>query len=145
MIQTSAIFRFPKSLMDRPVICRVIRDFDVEVNIIQAHITPEEDGHMFAIVRGRKAAMDGAFGFLRDNDVQVILPAKNLVWDEEVCVHCGACTAQCPSGAFVLDPATAKVIFDAKKCIACELCIPACSYRAIESIGSRLGGKGDLP
>ncbi len=142
MIQTSAIFQFPKSLMDRPIICRVIRDFDIEVNILQARITPEEDGHMFAIVRGRKSAVDGAFAYLKKNAVRVILPARNLVWDEEACSHCGACVGQCPSSAFAIDSATGRIGFDSEKCIACGLCIPACAYKAIESVSLQLGPKG---
>ena len=51
MIQRSAILSFPKEIVDRPVITQLVRDVGVEVNILQAHITPEEDGHMFAISR----------------------------------------------------------------------------------------------
>ena len=53
MTQKSAILNFPKSLLDRPVVSQVIRKYEVEVNILQASITPEEDGRMFAIFRGK--------------------------------------------------------------------------------------------
>ena len=144
MIQTSAIFRFPKVQVERPLISHVIRECDVEVNILQARITPEEDGHMFAIFRGSRKAVDNAFRYLKKNQVHVILPAKNLVWDEEVCVNCGACVGQCPSSAFQVDPDSRNVVFNHDRCIACELCIPACSYKAVESISDHLKRTGEL-
>ena len=100
MIQKSAFLKFPKGLVNEPVISRVIREFDVEVNILQASITPEEDGNMFAFFSGERVAVSGALNFLKGKDVRVNLPARNLLWDEELCVHCSACVGQCPSSAF---------------------------------------------
>lgn len=144
MIHENAFLRFPKGLVNEPVISRVIRDFDVEVNILQASITPEEDGHMFAIFGGERGAVNSALDFLREREVRVVLPARNLVWDEELCVHCGACVGQCPSSAFSLHEQTLEVVFDAGRCIACELCIPACSYGAVEPISDHLRRTGEL-
>ena len=76
--------------------------------------------------------------------MRVILPARNLVWDEEACVHCGACIGQCTSSAFSIEDDRRTVSFDAERCIACELCIPACSYGAVESIGAHLRRSGEL-
>ncbi|MCP4602566.1 MAG: 4Fe-4S dicluster domain-containing protein [Proteobacteria bacterium] len=144
MIQQSAILNFPKALIDSPVISHVIRNYDVEVNILQAHITPEEDGHMFAIFSGEKSSVNGAFEYLKKSTIQVILPTRNLVWNEEHCVHCTACVGQCPSAAFTVDQKTFKVDYNEKRCIACKLCIPACSYNAVESASDYLRRTGEL-
>jgi ferredoxin len=144
MIHKSVILSFPRSQLDRPVISTVIRSFDVEVNILQAHITPEEAGRMFTIFKGERTMVGRALDYLRSNDVQTILPVKNLVWDEERCVHCGACVGQCLSSAFATDTTSMRVVFDAGRCIACELCIPACPFGAIESIGDYLERTGEL-
>ncbi len=144
MIQKSVILNFPRTKVDKPVISSVIRGFDVEVNILQAHVTPEEGGRMFTIFKGERLQVDGALDFLRQNDVQTILPVKNLVWNEELCVHCGACVGQCLSSAFNTDASSRRTLFDAEKCLACELCIPACSYGAVESIGDHLERQGEL-
>lgn len=144
MIHESAFLRFPKALVNEPVISRLVRDFDVEVNILQASITPEEDGHMFAIFGGERAAVGAAFGYLREREVRVVLPARNLVWDEELCVHCGACVGQCPSSAFSIGEGTGAVSFDPRRCIACELCVPACSYGAVAPISEQLRRSGEL-
>ncbi len=142
MIQKSAILNFPKDLLDRPVISNVIRNFEVEVNILQASITPEEDGRMFVIFRGGKEAVEQSLAYLKNSEIRVYLPVKNLVWDENRCVHCTACVGQCPSSAFTVDAQSRQVVFDAARCIACELCIPACSYNAVESISEHLAKTG---
>lgn len=144
MIQRSVILGFPPSRVDKPVISSVIRRFDVEVNILQAHVTPEEAGRMFTIFRGSRAQVSKALDYLRENEVQTILPARNLVWDEALCVHCGACVGQCLSSAFSVDSATRRIVYDGDRCIACELCIPACAYGAIEPIGAHLEKLGEL-
>jgi ferredoxin len=144
MIQKSVIMHFPRTLVDKPIISHLVRNCDVEVNILQAHISPDEDGHLFAILKGGRNEIRNALAYLQENGVRAILPAKNLVWDEKKCTHCGACVGQCLPSAFAVDAATRKVVFDAQRCIACELCIPACSYGAIESINENLRRKGEL-
>jgi ferredoxin len=144
MIQKSVILNFPRSLVDKPVISSVIRDYDVEVNILQASITPDEEGRMFTLFKGHAPAVNRALDFLRSNRVRMVLPVKNLAWDEQRCVHCGACVGQCLSGAFTQDPLTARTVHDADRCVACELCIAACGYGALASIGDHLGGGGGL-
>ncbi len=144
MTQRSAILNFPKALIDSPVISRVIREHDVEVNILHAHITPETDGHMFAIFSGKKSAVDGALAYLEQSNVRVVLPTRNLVWDKDHCVHCTACVGQCPSAAFAVDPVSYAVSYDETRCIACKLCIPACSYGAVESVSDHLRRTGEL-
>ena len=144
MIQKSVILNFPRTQVDKPVMSHVIRSYDVEVNILQAHITPEEAGRMFTIFKGERAEIDGALEYLAGCDVQTILPVKNLVWDETCCVHCSACVGQCLSAALTLDHSTMKVRFDADRCIACELCIPSCPFGALESISDHLEKTGEL-
>jgi len=142
MVQKFAILNFPKSMIEKPVISRVIRDYDVEVNILQAKITPEEDGRMFVIFSGGPDAVEQSLGYLRESGVQVILPTQNLVWDESRCVSCSACVGQCISNAFTVDPQTHRVTYESERCIACELCIPACFYKAIASVGDHFKKNG---
>ena len=128
------LLTFPRALVDRPVISSLIREHGIEVNILQASITPEEDGRMLAIFSGERADVSAALDRLKESHVRVVLPEKNLAWDEASCTHCGACVGQCLSAAFTTDPESGRVTFDGRKCVACELCIPACGYGAIESV-----------
>jgi Fe-S-cluster-containing dehydrogenase component len=88
--------------------------------------------------------VEQAIEFLQQNDVKVILPEKNLVRDDELCIHCSACVGQCFSDAFSVDPETFLVEYDPEKCIACNFCIDACSYGAIESVRDHLRKTGVL-
>lgn len=144
MVEINAILTFPKELMDTPFISKLVKDRGIDINIIQANITPRQDGRMHAIFSGDKPALESALDDLRKKDVLVVLPVQNLVWVQEKCVHCGACTGQCKSKALSIDPETFAVSYDKFRCIACELCIPACSFGAIESVNEHLRETGEL-
>jgi ferredoxin len=144
MVEISAILTFPKDLMNSPFISKLIKERDIDINILQAYITPEQDGQMHAIFSGEEGAVESSLDLLRQRGVYVVLPVQNLVWEQQHCVHCGACTGQCASGALSIDPVTFAVSYDKTCCIACELCIPACSYGAIESVSDHLRKTGEL-
>ena len=143
MYTKSVILNFPPSKVDKPVISSMIRQHDVEVNILQANVTQDEEGRMFTIFQGTRQSVLDALAFLRENQVRTILPVQNLVWDEERCVGCGACVGQCPARAFRVEAASGRVVFDDEKCVACELCVPACSYGAVQPVSENLASQGE--
>lgn len=138
MMQKSVILHFSSDLVDKPIVNYIIKNFDVELNILQARITPEEDGTMFLLFKGETENLKKAFDYLDSIGVKTIFPHKKLAWYEDKCTHCGACVGQCLSKAFYMEPITRKVIFEEKQCIACELCIPACPFKAIASVSEHL-------
>ncbi len=137
MAKKSAILHFGHDLVERPIISDLIRNHDVSVNILQASITPEEDGTMFVQIEGTDKAVKKAFDYLKEEGVGLIFPAKNLIWDKDKCTDCGACVAQCLVRALTVNESK-KLDFDSDKCIACGLCIPACPYHALESVTDHL-------
>jgi L-aspartate semialdehyde sulfurtransferase ferredoxin len=138
MTEQRAILNFPNSLVGKPIISAVVRKYDIEVNIIEAHITPEDDGYMFALVSGHSRAVESAFDYLRKKEITVRLLSRNLIWDETKCVNCTACIGQCSVGAFELDDESFRIEHVASRCIGCKLCIPACSYGALTAATNRL-------
>lgn len=139
MTKKSAILHFGMDIVDKPILTALIRDNDVSVNILQASITPEEDGTMFIQVEGDDKNVKSAFDYLEGLGVRLVFPAKNIIWDDEQCTHCGACVGQCLPKALAIDTKSGELLFDTDKCIACELCIPACPYGALESVTEHLG------
>ena len=38
------VLHFPRSLVDQPIIYKLVRDFDLQFNILKASVTPNEEG-----------------------------------------------------------------------------------------------------
>jgi len=126
------VLRFPKRMVDRPIIYRLVKDYDLEFNILKASITPEQEGVMVLELKGNQSEYDKGIEFLLKAGVKIQSLGQDVIRNEERCTHCGACVTVCPTGAFRLDPKTRLIIFDNEECIACGLCIPACPPRAME-------------
>ncbi len=131
-ITKKVVLRFPQILVDQPIICRLVKDFDLEFNILKASVTPEEEGLLVLELKGQKRKLDNGLKFLEKIGLKIQPLSQDITRNEERCTHCGACVTICPTLALSFDPKTKRVNFDNSKCIACELCIKACPPRAME-------------
>jgi formate hydrogenlyase subunit 6/NADH:ubiquinone oxidoreductase subunit I len=127
------VLSFPPSLVEDPFVYRLIKDFDLEVNILRATVTPRNWGRMVLEVKGGKANLNKAYDYLEESGVQLDSMVQEMRHLEERCVHCTACTAVCPTQALTVVSQSREVHFEPSKCIICESCIPTCSYGALES------------
>lgn len=132
VVSKRIVLHFPKRLTSQPLVYRLVKDFDLEFNILKASVTPGEEGLLVMELTGEQRNYDKGIKYLTDAGVKIQSLSQDVVRNEERCTHCGACITLCPSGAFSLEPGTRKVIFDNSKCIVCELCIKACPPRAME-------------
>ncbi len=126
------VLHFPRRLVDRPIVYRLVKDYDLEFNILKAFFTQEEEGLMVLEIKGDQKDYDKGIRYLNEAGVRIQALSQDVTRNEERCTHCGACITICPSGAFELDPLTRRVNFYDEKCLACELCIKACPPRAME-------------
>ncbi len=126
------VLHFSKRVVDRPIVCRLAKDYDLEFNILKASITPEEEGLLVLELSGEQEEYDKGIRYLTETGVRIESLSQNFIRNEERCTHCGACITICPSGAFELDPTSRQVDFHDEKCVACGLCIKACPPRAME-------------
>ncbi len=125
---------FPKSETDKPIICHLIRNYDLTINIFRAIVTPEEEGHLSLEVTGSDENLAKAFQYLEEFDVIVHTGKKAVHWEEQRCTHCGNCLSHCPTGALhIPDPTTREVRFDEEKCIECLSCITNCPFGVCSS------------
>jgi ferredoxin len=126
------VLHFPKRMVDRPIVSRLVKDYDLDFNILKALVTPEEEGLLVLELSGEQQEYDKGIRYLTKTGVKIQSLSQDVLRNEERCTHCGACIAICPSGAFELDPVTRLVNFYNEKCVACGLCIKACPPRAME-------------
>ncbi len=126
------VLRFPKRLVDRPIVYRLVKDYNLEFNILKALFTQEEEGLMVMEIKGDQKDYDKGIKYLTKSGVRIQSLSQDVTRNEERCTHCGACIAVCPSAAFELEPSTRQVNFYNEKCVACGLCIKACPPRAME-------------
>ena len=126
------VLHFPRRLVDRPIICQLVKDYDLEFNILKASVTPEEEGLLVLELKGGQKEYDKGINFLIKTGVKIQSLSQDFTRNEERCTHCGACITICPADAFKLEPLTRRVNFLSEKCIACGICIKACPPRAME-------------
>ncbi len=131
-ISKRMVLRFPRRLAGRPIVSRLVRDFNLDFNILKASITPEEEGLLILEVTGKQADYDKGINYLTKTGVRIQSLSQDVTRNEERCTHCGACITICPTGAFELEPLTRRVNFLNEKCLACGLCIKTCPPRAME-------------
>jgi ferredoxin len=132
MISRKIVLHFPRRLVDRPLVYHLIKDYNLEFNILKAQVTPAEEGLMVLELKGKQEDYDKGIAYLQDAGVIIDSLSQNVTRNEQRCTHCGACITICPTGAFELDPVTRKTRFLDKKCIVCGLCIKGCPPRAME-------------
>jgi ferredoxin len=131
-VSKKIVLHFPGRLVDRPIVSRLVRDFNLDFKIVKASVTPDEEGLLVMELTGERDDYDNGIRYLTDTGVRIQDLSRDVVRNEERCTSCGACVTVCPAGAFEVDLSTRQVTFDNEKCLACELCIKACPPRAME-------------
>ena len=125
------ILRFPKTEVRKPIVCYLVKDYDLIFNILNAAILPRKEGIMVLELSGTRKNFKEGIKFLKSQGVQVQNASQEVKRDTNKCTQCGACTAVCPTGALYIVRPEMAVEFDETKCSVCELCIPACPSRAM--------------
>lgn len=125
------ILRFSPQLAHNPVVCTLVKEFDLTFNILNATILPRKEGIMVLELSGTKQNFKKGVRYLKDQGVNVKNASQEIKRDDKRCTHCGACTAVCPTGALYIQRPEMRVMFDEQKCSVCELCVPACPPRVM--------------
>ena len=132
MVSKRIVLHFPHRLVDQPMVCRLVKDYSLEFNILKAYVTPREEGLLVLELSGEEENYERGIQYLTGLGVKVQLLSQDIIRNERRCTDCGVCVPICPTGALVVDPLTRKVHFYDSKCIACELCVKVCPVRAME-------------
>ncbi len=124
------VLRFGADIADQPVIYKLVKDYDLVINILKANVNPQKEGTMVLDITGEKIAE--GIEYLRRVGVRVQSLTEEIIQNEDKCVSCGACTAICPTGALYLERPSMEVYFDSDRCVVCHLCVKTCPVRAME-------------
>ena len=127
------ILRFPATEVEKPIVCNLVKDYDLIFNILNAAVLPRKEGVMVLELSGTRKNFKDGVKYLRNQGVQVENASQEIKRIKKKCTHCGACTAVCPTKALYIQRPEMAVEFDQNKCSVCELCVPACPTRAIET------------
>lgn len=127
------VLRFPKTEVEKPIVCYLAKDYDLTFNILNAAVLPRKEGIMVLELSGTIKNFKEGVKYLKSQGVQVQNASQEVKRIKKKCTHCGACTAVCPTGALAVQRPEMMVDFNQKKCSVCELCLTACPHRAMEA------------
>jgi len=124
--------KFPPIKADKPVITRLV-ECNLTFNILKASISPGNKGTAILEITGTEENIQRGMDSLKNEGVNVKVYTDSVIHYEEQCMHCGACTSVCPTGALVMNQDTWELEFQMDKCVLCGHCVRACPARAIKS------------
>jgi ferredoxin len=132
MKKKKLVLSFPEKIVTKPITYKLVKEYDLEFNILRAEITPDVEGKMLIEIKGADEKIADAVEYLEGVGITIQEAAKDIIIDRETCLDCGECTSVCITQALCLDEKTKKLIFKKDKCILCELCLDCCPVRAIK-------------
>ncbi|MBW2609196.1 MAG: 4Fe-4S binding protein [Deltaproteobacteria bacterium] len=133
MYSKTLSLRFPKNIVNEPIVVNLVTKFDLTFNILKATVYPRKEGFMVMELSGRRKNYHKGVRYLKDLGIKVESIGQDIRRNEEMCFQCGACTAVCTTNALYIKRPEMEVIFDRDKCSACELCVAACPAQAMKA------------
>lgn len=117
--------RFSPTLVEQPLVSKLVRTYDVDINILNADVASGRGGKLVVELSGSEEALKKSVLWLNQTGVIVSEMVKELNFQQEGCINCGACTAVCSPKALSMDRDW-ELVYDADLCVLCSLCIQAC-------------------
>ena len=99
MVSRRVVLHFPHKLVDKPVICKLVKDFNLQFNILKAYVTPREEGLLVLELSGEESDYEQGVKYLKETGVRVQPLSQDIIRNEKRCTDCGVCVPICPTQA----------------------------------------------
>lgn len=132
MVSKKIVLHFSPDISNQPVVYRLVKDYDLEFNILKANIDYRQEGTLILELKGEDKNYRDGLDYLKSAGVSYQSFSQDILRNESRCIDCSMCVPLCPSGALELEEKTRKVSFSDSKCVACEICVRACPQKAME-------------
>ncbi len=132
MGKRTLVLKFPQKLVDQPITYKLVKDYNLKINILQAKVTPKEEGTLVLRIEGPEEKIKEGIGYLEKVEVKVQLLVQDIEVNIDKCTDCTYCVPLCPVQAFSVDRKSMKINLDKEECIACGICVDICPYEAVE-------------
>jgi ferredoxin len=126
------VLRYAQEHVSKPIVCGLVKTFDLDFNILKAKILPRKEGILVLELSGQRKNLREGLKHLKHQGIDVTSADQEVKRDNQRCTHCGACTAVCTTGALTIQRPEMAVNFNQEKCSVCELCVTACPVRAMQ-------------
>lgn len=123
------VLTFPPAVVNEPVTYTLVKEFDFRINILKAEVRSGHEGYVLLDIEADEINIEKGLLWLGTRNVKAEPFIKQINFNLSSCIHCGACTAICFTGALSMNRLTWQVGFSSEDCIACGLCIRSCPLK----------------
>ncbi len=120
------VLTFPAEATELPLTYILVKDFDVQVNILKASIEAGKSGTLFLELKAESENLEKAQEYLESKGIKVSPIASRISYDDKLCIDCGNCASACISQALCMTKPDWKLKLDPEKCVLCKLCLKTC-------------------
>jgi ferredoxin len=125
------ILRFKRNTIDKPIVYRLVKEFNLVFNILRANISPRAESMMVLELEGDEKDFNQGIEYLKGLNIDTEPIEQDINRNESKCVHCGVCTSVCATEALYVNRENMRVEFDYERCVACEHCVKVCPVKAM--------------
>lgn len=118
--------KYPKELIDKPILSDTILETKTKVNIIKAMVDGRIGEYIVIIEKGKEKKFIES---LKKKGLIVEEIKEKMNVNTEKCIDCGACVSICPVSALSMENFELKL--DENKCVLCRNCIKTCPFNAL--------------